>query len=265
MRSHIGRPTTVLPRIHTPTRPQRGFSLIELLVTIVLAGIIFAAMVPFFANALSRTSEDELRVDATNIAQDRIEQIRLLGFDAITSGNLNNPTGPFGDDRFGHSYTLVGETRPYHIDYVVHPTPLPTSAQKYVEVSVSRPGSFVTTAHTIVQNPTAGGASWTDPEPEDLSLTVWFDNWTYVQSPGVYIRCVRTNVTPNETTTPTPASQMPLDASHQELTWTGLTGGPNYTYSVFCSSSKATYDLAAPPFRLWKSGRLKFDTYPGGD
>ena len=36
--------------------PQNGFSMVELLVTIVLAGIIFAAMVPFFANALKRTS-----------------------------------------------------------------------------------------------------------------------------------------------------------------------------------------------------------------
>ncbi|NLT92961.1 MAG: type II secretion system protein, partial [Actinobacteria bacterium] len=60
------------------SRDRRGFSMIELLVTIVIAGIVFAAMIPFFANALQRTSEDQLRVDATNIAQDRIEQVRLL-------------------------------------------------------------------------------------------------------------------------------------------------------------------------------------------
>ena len=54
-------------------------------------------------------------------------------------------------------------------------------------------------------------------------------------------------------------------AGHQELTWTGLTGGPNYTYMISCSSTKASYVLNAPPFRLWTSGRLKFDTYPGGD
>ena len=50
------------------SRDGRGFSMIELLVTIVIAGIVFAAMIPFFANALQRTSEDQLRVDATNIA-----------------------------------------------------------------------------------------------------------------------------------------------------------------------------------------------------
>lgn len=247
----------------------RGFSMIELLVAVVLAGIIFAAMVPFFANALQRTSEDELRVDATNIAQDRIEQVRLLDYNVITSGNLNyspSPTAsPFGDGRFGPTYTLVGESKPYSVGYVVTPTPYPTSAQKYVKVSVSRAGSsYVTTAHTIIKDPAAGDSTVTDAEPTNLSLTVYFDNYTYVKSPGVVIRRVQTNVTPNATMTPTPTSQMP-NAGMQELTWTGLTGGPNYTYSVFCSSSKATYTMAAPPFRLWTTGRLKFDTYPGGD
>jgi prepilin-type N-terminal cleavage/methylation domain-containing protein len=262
-----------LPGQFCSWRPRRrsahGFTLIELLVTIVIAGIFFAALLPFLANALKRTSGDEYRVDSTNIAQDRVEQVRLLPYADITSANLNySPSpaaSPFGDGRFGPTYALVGESRPYTIDYVVEPASDEAAPQKYVRVSVSRPGSgYVTTADTIIQNPTPGGLTTTDPEPTNLSLTVWFDNWTYVKSPGVRMERVQTNVTPNATTTPTPISQMP-NAGSQELTWTGLTGGPNYTYTVFCSSSKATYVLKAPPFRLWKSGRLKFDTYPGGD
>lgn len=252
------------------THVARGFSIVELLVTIVLAGIIFAAMLPFFANALKRTSGDEYRVDSTNIAQDRIEQVRLLAYTDITSGNLNySPSpaaSPFGDDRFGPTYTLVGEeSRPYSIDYVVDPASDNSAPQKFVRVRVSRAGSgYVTTAETIIKNPNPGDFWMSDSEPTDLSLTVWFEPWTYVKAPGVVIQRVQTNVTPNATTTPAPISQMP-NAGMQELTWTGLTGGPNYTYSVFCSSTKATYVLAAPPFRLWKSGKLKFDTYPGGD
>lgn len=246
----------------------RGFSLVELLVAIVLAGIIFGAMVPFFANALKHTSGDEFRVDSTSIAQDRIEQVHLLDYADITQPNLNNPPSPvsaFGDGRFGHAYTLVGETRAYRIDYEVDPVSDAAAAQKFVKVSVSRAGEdFVTTADTIIKNPEPGDSTVTDSEPTNRSLTVYFDNYTYVKSPGVVIRRVQTNVTPNATTTPTPVSQMP-NAGMQQLTWTGLTGGPNYTYSVFCSSSKATYVMAAPSFRLWTSGRLKFDTYPGGD
>jgi type II secretory pathway pseudopilin PulG len=238
--------------------------MIELLVTIVIAGVVFAAMVPFFANALNRTSEDELRVDGTNIAQDRIEQIRLLDYTDITASNLNTASG-LGDGRFGSSYTMVGESRPYTITYTVTPASDPDATKKVVTVSVSRPGSsYVTTADTIIQDPQAGDATLSDAEPLNLSLTVWFDNYTYVKSPGVVIRRVQTNVTPNATTYPTTTSQMPDPVTHN-VKWTGLIGGPNYTYTVMCNSNKASYVLTAPPFRMWTTGGIKFDTYPGGD
>lgn len=247
------------------SRDRRGFSMIELLVTIVIAGIVFAAMIPFFANALQRTSEDQLRVDATNIAQDRIEQVRLLDYAVITEPKLNTASATFGDGRFGPSYTVVGQDRPYAITYEVTPPDKTDVPQKLVTVRVSRPGSsYVTTADTIIQNPSAGKSSVTDDEPTDLTMTVYFDNYGYVKSPGVTIQRVQTNVTPNATTTPAPAFQMPTSGM-RELKWTGLTGGPNYTYTITCHSSKATYPLVAPPFRMWTSGRLKFDTYPGGD
>jgi prepilin-type N-terminal cleavage/methylation domain-containing protein len=246
-------------------RSADGFSLIELMIAIVLAGIVLAGMLPLFASALKRTSGDEFRVASTNIAQDRVEQVRLLTYADITADNLNDPASGFGDERFGHDYSVVGESRPYHIDYVVNPPASATARQKYIKVSVSREGSdFVTTADTVIKNPEPGGATLTEGEPTNLSMTVYFDNYTYVKSPGVVIRRVQTNVTPHATTTPTPASQMP-SSGHQSLTWTGLIGGPNYTYTIFCHSTKAGYVLQAPPFRLWKSGKLKFDTYPGGD
>lgn len=248
-------------------RSDGGFSFVELLVTIVLAGIIFAAMTPFFANALRRVSADEYRVDSTSIVQDRIEQVRLLKWADIDQAKLNTtPTSAsFGDGRFGHDYWLFGESRAYRVDYVVTPESSATAPQKYVRVSVRHPDeSFVTSADTIIMNPDPGDTDVTDSEPTNLSMTVYFDNWTYVKSPGVVIKRVQTNVVPNVTTTCSPSGQMPT-AGLQEVTWTGLTGGPNYTYQVFCSSTKASYVLAAPPFRMWSTGRLKFDTYPGGD
>ncbi len=86
-------------------------------------------------------------------------------------------------------------------------------------------------------------------------------------SPGVTLRRVQTNVTPNATTSPLPDSPPGAipNATYPTVKFSNLVGGPNYTYSVFCKSSKATYVMAAPPFRLWSSGKIKFDTYPGGD
>jgi prepilin-type N-terminal cleavage/methylation domain-containing protein len=241
-----------------------GFSMVELLVTIIIASIIFAAMVPFFANALKRTSQDELRVDSTNIAQDRIEQIRLLDYGDVTVPNLSTTDATFGDGRFGPGYTLVGESKPYTVTYEVTPADAGGDVpQKVVSVRVTRDDGFVTTARTIIQNPAAGESTSSDAEPTDLTMTVYFDNASYVKAPGVVIRRVRTNVTPNATTTPAPST--PWTSGATQVKYAGLIGGPNYTYTIMCHSNKASYVLTAPPFRMWSSGRLKFDTYPGGD
>jgi len=48
----------------------RGFSMVELLVTIVLAGIVFAGMVPLFVNASKASSGDKTRNIAMNAARD---------------------------------------------------------------------------------------------------------------------------------------------------------------------------------------------------
>lgn len=273
MRSlHSRRQTTPHPTCrHCPD--SGGFSLVELLVTLIIAGIVFAAMSPLIVNVLGRTSQDEVRVDANTIAQDRLEQVRLLNYTDITAANLNyspSPTAaPFGDGRFGPTYVLFSGERPYDVSYEVVPTPYPTSLQKYVKVSVSRTGTdFVTTAQTIVRDPRAGVNAVSETEPSNLTLTVYFDNYTYVTSPGVRLRRVQTNVTPNATTSPAPESvpgAMP-NSTYQEVKFRGLTGGPNYTYSVFCwTSMPSPRELAAPPFRMWTTGKLKFDTYPGGD
>jgi len=247
-----------------------GFTLIELMITVVFTTIAMAAFVVFFGHALKTTSADEYRVNAANIAQDRLEQVRLLDYADITAANLNYspaPPGTFGDGRFGPTYTLAGHARPYQIQYEVDPASEEDAPQKYVKVSVSRPGGYVTTADTIIENPAAGGYSTLQTRPTyvpDLTMTVYFTNWQEVDGNGVWFRRVQTNVTPAATTTPTPIRQYP-SSGHEEVTWTGLEGGPHYTYTIFVDSSRATYTLACPPFRLWKSGRIKFDTYPGGD
>ena len=266
MRSPLSRPSTARycsPSSESHLARARGFSMVELLVTIIIASIVFAAMIPVFATALNRTSQDELRVDSTNIAQERIEQIRLLGYAEITEDNLNAVNDAFGDGRFGPTYTLIGESRPYSVTYDITPPTGGDVPQKVVTVSVTRDNGYVTTADTIIQDPAANESSVTDAEPLNLSLTVYFDNASYVKSPGVVMRRVQTNVTPNATTSPTAST--PWTSGASEVKWTGLIGGPNYTYTIMCHSNKASYVLTAPPFRMWANGRLKFDTFPGGD
>jgi prepilin-type N-terminal cleavage/methylation domain-containing protein len=67
---------------------QRGLTLVELLVAIVIATVAFAALVPLYVNAMQKTSADNMRLIATNLAQDKIELIRGLSFNQTTADNL---------------------------------------------------------------------------------------------------------------------------------------------------------------------------------
>ncbi len=244
-----------------------GFTLMELMITVALAIIVLAAMVPLFTGALKRTVGDELRTTAANIAQDRIEQVHLLAYSAITQSNLNNPPSPassFGDGKFGPVYYTAGSNKPYHITYTVQPRTI----EKTVAVSVKWSDSdYETTMQTIVKNPDPAVTSSTEPLPTPsptitgLSITVAFKNWEHVTTSGVVVKRVQTNVTPNVTVTPTPTRQRPTSTS-TTVTWTGLTGGSAFNYTVTCYSTYVT--ATSPVFHLLKNARLKFDTHPGG-
>jgi type II secretory pathway pseudopilin PulG len=252
--------------------------LVELLVTIVLAGIIFLAMVPLFVSALKKTSGNSRRVIATNVAQARIEKIRMLaanmgpspgsttsytGYAAITPANMNSSS--YDGGLFATTWPAAGG-QPYTITTSVSPSDSPTPAYKTVTVTVSRPGdSFTTKVSTVIMNPTAvvastilGGA--TDPNGPH-SLTVAFKDATQVTSAGVNVVYVNTSPTPNVTTTATPNPRRPT-APATTVTWTNLPGGPNYLYTVTCHSTYIT--SSSPAFHLFSDGWMKFDTHPGG-
>ena len=60
--------------------------MVELLVTIIIAAIFFAALVPVFVMASRQNSIDRTRTVAMNIAQSRVEAIRSLPYDLVTTG-----------------------------------------------------------------------------------------------------------------------------------------------------------------------------------
>jgi type II secretory pathway pseudopilin PulG len=108
-------------------RSEAGFTMAELLVSITLAAIFFAALVPVMVNALDASSGDRMRVVAANAAQDRIEKIRQLDWDQIvadsanpgTTPNLYNPSFYFSS--FGPTWTeqTASGNRTLRVDYDV--------------------------------------------------------------------------------------------------------------------------------------------------
>jgi prepilin-type N-terminal cleavage/methylation domain-containing protein len=216
------------PCSEAPRSSATGFSLVELLVTIVLAGIVFAALVPVFVSAQKASSGDRARNVATNVAQDRIEKIRLLSFDQIVDDASHLQSGTFAGGQFGTAFTPAGASKPYSVDYSVENVPS-TGAVNYKRVSVTvswtAPPAPVqpVTLTTIVMNPQATSASSsaspspstspsTSPTPTPsptsaatYALTILVTNNYVNASLGVTV--VRTDVTPDVAATP--AMQVP--------------------------------------------------------
>lgn len=115
-----------------------GFSFVELLVTIVVAGIAFAALVPLFVQAQQRNSADNARNVALQVAQDKIEKVRQLDYDQITAANLGSAS--YAGGQFGPYWDFVrgGATKRYTIQYTVSPVPstAPAGSEKYKMVQV---------------------------------------------------------------------------------------------------------------------------------
>ena len=106
------------------SRPSRargaGFSFVELLVTIVIAGIAFSALVPVFVSAQQKGIADQTRSSALSLARDKLEKIRQLDYDQINETNLNSAS--FYNNGFGHYVSLSygnGVTKTYTVDYTV--------------------------------------------------------------------------------------------------------------------------------------------------
>jgi prepilin-type N-terminal cleavage/methylation domain-containing protein len=272
MRSHSGRPSTAVDHVPTHAKPQRGFSFIELLVTVVLAGIVFAAMVPVFAGALKKTTGDNLRVTAVNIAQDRIEKIRQLPYADIVAvsatptalPNLYNTAFPTtAPGIFAPTYKPFGSNKTYYIDYSVSTYP----TYKDVQVSVRWQGSapnYLTQMDTIVMDPSAMSVQSTSnpyPQPSSgYSLTVAFKDARQLDSPYLKVTYVQAGVT--KTATPSPAPLVKPTSKTATITYYGLPGGANIPYNVTCYSQYIT--ASAPMFHLLTNGYMKFDTHPGG-
>jgi prepilin-type N-terminal cleavage/methylation domain-containing protein len=123
---------------------EGGFTFIELLVTIIIAGIAFAAMVPLFVQAQTVSSGDKMRAVALNIAQDRVEKLRQLDFELITQENLQSNDFYFGE--FGSSWTeqTEGGSKVFNVDYAVSEKPVSSTdsrvAYKVVTVTVDWDG-----------------------------------------------------------------------------------------------------------------------------
>jgi Tfp pilus assembly protein PilV len=180
----------------------RGYTLIEPLITIVLAGIFFSAMVPLFIVVIQKNSADTVRNVALNLAQEKIESIRSLRYDEVTTANLfagasfwqgrfGAPAGQVDIDDDGvaeavTSETVNGRTLFIHYEVVTEPADAAAGAELYKLVTVQtgwvgnpRPTRDVLLRTAIYRQ--APGPTLTrlsiSPEPEALDDMLWITSF----------------------------------------------------------------------------------------
>jgi len=121
-------------------RNEVGFSFVELLVTMIIAGIIFSALIPVFVMAAKKSSLDNSRNVAVNLAQGRLEKIRGLQYDQILddSAHLNDPDFANGQFKTPYDYDNGVATKTFLIDYQVdfYPATAAPGKEDYKQVQV---------------------------------------------------------------------------------------------------------------------------------
>ena len=119
----------------TSRRGEAGFSFVELLVAIFIAGVAFAAMVPLFVQAQDVQSADRMRTAAINLAQDKVERVRQLPWDLLDAGVLA-ANGADVAGQFGTSWT-DDNGRKFSIQYKVVDSTGTDMLTEYKEVTVT--------------------------------------------------------------------------------------------------------------------------------
>ncbi len=123
---------------------QKGFSLIEVLVGILLVTVIFTGIIGAFTLSLKTTFQSKARITALSLANKRIEEIRNLSYaDVGTVGGIPSGTIPQTEERNLNGINFTITTRIINIDDEFDgklPTDTVPADYKRAKVKVSWPG-----------------------------------------------------------------------------------------------------------------------------
>jgi Tfp pilus assembly protein PilE len=121
---------------------ERGFTFIELIMIIVIVGIAVVPLIQMFTTSLKGSADTEATSIAIELAQDKMEETKQLGFAATSS-----TSGTFASPFTAYSYQVtVG-----YADQNFNNSGSPTNYKK-VEVKVTHTSGTSTTLTTVVSN-----------------------------------------------------------------------------------------------------------------
>lgn len=149
-----------------------GFTLIEIMVAALLLLVMAAGFVPLFLTGLSQATSVRHKSIATNIAREKMEQVRKLDYREIQE-DLEHPTDPDNlSMRFGSSATVRGIpfTISYDVGEVAHPgDPLTvTISVSWVAPPEPTPAVITTLIHQQYVGPRGGRLLFTPAYDDPL-------------------------------------------------------------------------------------------------
>jgi type II secretory pathway pseudopilin PulG len=151
----------------------RGFTLVEVMVAAMLLMFAMAGLVPFFLSALNQSTSVRYRSTATNIAREKMEEIRQLDYREIADAE-------FLVDRFGVAEIVRGVT--YTVAYAVAESPYESGLLKEVTVTVGwtappkvSAASLTTMIHQQYVGPRISRMELHTPDPIEDPLHTPFD------------------------------------------------------------------------------------------
>jgi len=121
---------------------DKGFTFIELIMVILIVGIAVVPLIQMFTTSLKGSADTEATSVALELAQDKMEETKQLGFAATSS-----TSGTFASPFTVYSYQVtVG-----YVDQNFNNSGSPTNYKK-VEVKVIHTSGTSTTLTTVVSN-----------------------------------------------------------------------------------------------------------------
>jgi prepilin-type N-terminal cleavage/methylation domain-containing protein len=133
------------------TGNQRGFTLIEVIITIVLLAIITSGLMAMFTTFARNNGDPSVIIQATELAQEKMEQIigdknfPTVGFNNVTNGRYGAENPVAGFTGFNRSVNII-YVNTGALNTTVSPGP---TNYKNVTVTVSSKAGSVTTSTLI--------------------------------------------------------------------------------------------------------------------
>ena len=132
-------------------RNQRGFTLIEIIITIVLLAILTSGLMAMFTTYSKRNGDPSVFTQATELAQEKMEQIisdkenSAKGFSYVANANYPAENPVFGFTNFNRSVSIIYVDPAGNLNAPAAGTP----NYKNISVTVSNLMGSVTTSTLI--------------------------------------------------------------------------------------------------------------------